>query len=183
MSTPVRLRLIGPGDVEALAAMFADPEAAGEQNWFGFRPDNVQRLRARVAAGETVGDGYGALAVEAADGTLVGEVSWHASNNSTPPNGRCWNVGIWVLPAHRGHGYGSAAQRAEAPSGLSLGGAARRYRGLSGAIRAQAAARSRSRVRSRSLRVSDAARSNSTCASSRRPSFTSRSPRTLGSRW
>ncbi len=114
MSTPVRLRLIGPGDVEALAAMFADPEAAGEQNWFGFRPDNVQRLRARVAAGETVGDGYGALAVEAADGTLVGEVSWHASNNSTPPNGRCWNVGIWVLPAHRGHGYGSAAQRAVA---------------------------------------------------------------------
>lgn len=45
------------------------------------------------------------------------------------------------------------------------------------------AARSSSSARSRSLRVSPAARSNSPRASSRRPSFIRKSPRTLGSRW
>jgi hypothetical protein len=49
-------------------------------------------------------------------------------------------------------------------------------------IHAHAAARSRSIVRSRLFRVSAAARSNSPRASSQRPSFASRSPRTLGKR-
>ena len=44
-------------------------------------------------------------------------------------------------------------------------------------------ARARRSVRSRALFVSAAARANSVWASSRRPSLTSRSPRTLGSRW
>jgi RimJ/RimL family protein N-acetyltransferase len=110
----VRLRVITPADVEALTAMYLDPDAAGEQNWFGHAPAKARRMRERVAGGETIGDQHGSLAVEAADGTLVGEVSWNLVDNSTPPNGRCWNVGILVLPAHRGRGYGSAAQRAMA---------------------------------------------------------------------
>ena len=48
--------------------------------------------------------------------------------------------------------------------------------------RAQAAARSSSSARSRALRVSDAARSNSARASSGRPSLLRKSPRTAGSR-
>src|SRR5207237_3315554 len=44
----------------------------------------------------------------------------------------------------------------------------------------EAAARSRRSFFSRALRVSEAARSNSARASSRRPSFTRRSPRTAG---
>ena len=43
--------------------------------------------------------------------------------------------------------------------------------------------RASSRSRSRALAVSAAARSNSARASPARPSFASRSPRTLGSRW
>src|SRR5437763_14373711 len=46
----------------------------------------------------------------------------------------------------------------------------------------QLAARSRRSFRSRAFLVSEAARSNSARASSNRPSLTSRSPRTLGSR-
>src|SRR5207245_6957255 len=45
------------------------------------------------------------------------------------------------------------------------------------------AARSRSSVLSRALRVSAAARSNSARASSKRPSLARKSPRTVGSRW
>lgn len=47
----------------------------------------------------------------------------------------------------------------------------------------QAATRSSSTARSRALSVSEAARLNSARASSSRPSFASRSPRTVGSRW
>ena len=47
----------------------------------------------------------------------------------------------------------------------------------------EAAARASSNARSRSLRVIAAARANSRLASSVRPSFFNRSPRTLGSRW
>ena len=47
----------------------------------------------------------------------------------------------------------------------------------------QAAMRSSSSARSRAFCVSEAARSNSARASSWRPSFASRSPRTVGSRW
>ncbi len=49
--------------------------------------------------------------------------------------------------------------------------------------RPHACARSRRRSRSRALRVREAARSNSARASSNRPSFFRRSPRTLGKRW
>ncbi len=62
----------------------------------------------------------------------------------------------------------------------------RLVRGHSGsahvASAAQASARARRSWRSRALRVSAAARSNSARASSMRPSFFSKSPRTLGSR-
>src|SRR5262249_51454438 len=46
-----------------------------------------------------------------------------------------------------------------------------------------AAARSSSSLTSRALRVIEAARSNSPRASSKRPSFSRKSPRTEGSRW
>ena len=55
--------------------------------------------------------------------------------------------------------------------------------GTCGEARAHAWARSSSRARSRALRVREAARSSSARASSKRPSFASRSPRTLGKRW
>src|SRR5260370_42130061 len=47
---------------------------------------------------------------------------------------------------------------------------------------AQARARSSRSSRSRALRVNDAARSNSACASAKRPSLKRKSPRTLGKR-
>lgn len=56
-------------------------------------------------------------------------------------------------------------------------------RTLCPAPQTHALARSSSSFRSRSLRVSDAARWNSSRASSSRPSLKRRSPRTLGNRW
>ena len=64
-----------------------------------------------------------------------------------------------------------------APSFVPEGSATRRGSNMQPWIR------SCSRLRSRALRVSDRARSNSVRASSKRPSLARRSPRTLGRRW
>lgn len=110
----IRLRPLTTDDLDALTRLYLDPEAATAPNWFGFEPGSVQRRRAQVASGETITARAGMLAVTDRDGALVGEVSWHQANNSTPPNGQCWNIGIFMLPEARGQGYGSAAQRAVA---------------------------------------------------------------------
>src|SRR5258708_2845646 len=70
-----------------------------------------------------------------------------------------------------------------ATSGDAKRGAVSRVHSQSGVdARAQSIARSSKRSRSRTFRVSEAARSNSSRASPNRPSFLSRSPRTLGNR-
>lgn len=109
----VRLRPITLGDAKVLGQAFLDPVAATEPNWFGYWPGRARRRVEQAESGETITEDRGALAVAAAaDGMLVGEVSWHAAHNNMPPNGHCWNIGIFILPDARGRGYGSAAQRA-----------------------------------------------------------------------
>lgn len=110
----VRLRPVTVEDVPALSAPYLDPEAATEPNWFGYWPGRVQRRLDHVASGESITEQQGMLAVTDSDGGLVGEVSWRQTDNSTPPNGRCWNIGILILPERRGRGFGAAAQRAMA---------------------------------------------------------------------
>jgi RimJ/RimL family protein N-acetyltransferase len=104
-----RLRPVELGDVDALELQHSSREAAGEYNWFGFRVPG--RLRQRVENGETLRPERGQLAVVDDDGNVVGEVAWIKAINGPPPNGECWNLGIWISADHRGKGYGSAAQR------------------------------------------------------------------------
>jgi RimJ/RimL family protein N-acetyltransferase len=104
-----RLRRIELADVEAIDVQNADPDAAGEHSWFGFA--NAGKIRRRVEADETIRSDGGALAIVDDDDAVVGELSWHKANNGPPPNGDCWNIGIWIASEHRGKGHGSAAQR------------------------------------------------------------------------
>ncbi len=96
---------------------------------------------------------------------------------------------------HLEHGMEDANRRAEgriidfsgAPQAVEMAeqlvGAINQVNDHRGPARPHAVARSSMRARSRALRVSDAARSNSTRASSNRPSLNRRSPRTPGRRW
>jgi RimJ/RimL family protein N-acetyltransferase len=115
------LRPVVVADVAVLERQHTGPDAAGEMSWFGFKePGSLAR---RVAAHETLTDDRGLLAVVdddgpvegpvdgTAGGTVVGDVSWIRVFNGPPPNGNCWNVGIWIVPEHRGKGFGSDAQR------------------------------------------------------------------------
>lgn len=103
-----RLRKIVEADLDVLDRQRNEPDAAGEFNWHGFRPGGVRR---RWESQEIFTENYGALAVVDDDGGLVGDVAWIRMHNGPPPNGDCWNLGIWILPEARGKGHGSAAQR------------------------------------------------------------------------
>ena len=103
------LRPVVEADVPLLEQQHSSPAAAGEMSWFGFKEPG--RLARRVAARETLTADRGILAVVDDAGQLVGEVSWHQAANGPPPNGACWNIGIWIAPDHRGKGHGAEAQR------------------------------------------------------------------------
>jgi len=79
-------------------------------SFFGFRIPG--RLRGLVESGEIhpkLGDLKGQLAVEA-DGEYIGHVSWHPVLHG-PIGSPALNFGIGLIPAGRGKGYGTQAQR------------------------------------------------------------------------
>ena len=95
-------------DVEILERQHTGPDSAGEASWFGFKEPGG--LRRRIEAHDTLTADRGMLVV-VDDDAVVGEVSWLRVFNGPPPSGDCWNIGIWVVPEHRGKGYGTEAQR------------------------------------------------------------------------
>ncbi|HVS68107.1 MAG TPA: GNAT family protein [Mycobacteriales bacterium] len=104
-----QLRLTTADDIPFLERQQSDPDAAGEHNWFGYRV--VGHLASRLHSGELIGREHGMLTVADDDGRIVGDVSWRLTLNGPPPNGGCWNIGIWLAPEARGKGHGSEAQR------------------------------------------------------------------------
>lgn len=85
-----------------------DSLATNPWNFFGLLAHN--RRQRGYAADGFISDDDGTLAVESPDGTLLGDVGWHAVQHGPSTACRALNVGIALLPAHRGKGYGSAAQ-------------------------------------------------------------------------
>ena len=45
------------------------------------------------------------------DGTPIGSVSWHGVAYGPNRRSQAWNIGITIVPEHRGRGHGTAAQR------------------------------------------------------------------------
>jgi RimJ/RimL family protein N-acetyltransferase len=104
----VRLRPVRDDEVELLERWRADPDTQGRFGWFGFAPPGT--LRRRHDADGLLGEDRGNLLVEA-DGAPVGEVSYISVHHGPPPMSRAFNIGIWLLPEHRGRGHGTEAQR------------------------------------------------------------------------
>lgn len=86
-----------------------DP-AADPYNFFGFRlaGEKVERWRRNGLIEHQAG---GTLAVDL-DGQVIGDVGWHPFSygppSAVPP---AFNIGITLVTAQRGKGYGSLAQR------------------------------------------------------------------------
>ena len=84
-----------------------DPEAGGTFNWAGFR--DVHATRRRLDETGLITPDGGCLIVEH-DDTVAGTVVWGKVSYGTAA-WSCWNIGIALLPEHRGKGVGTEAQR------------------------------------------------------------------------
>ena len=102
----VNLRPLRVGDLATLSIL-ADEEN-DPWNFFGFRPTNLRERR--FAENGLISDESGSLVVEDESGTVLGDVSWRAVHYGPSAASRAYNLGIALLPRHRGQGYGSAAQ-------------------------------------------------------------------------
>ena len=94
----MQMRPAEPAD-EPFLALVRRPEIAGEFNDFG-------EPREPPPATDV-----GRMIVVLDDGTPIGSVSWHSVGYGPNRRSRAWNIGITILPEHRGRGHGTAAQR------------------------------------------------------------------------
>jgi RimJ/RimL family protein N-acetyltransferase len=105
-----RLRAPQLGDAAVLDRQNDGPAESGEFSWFGFRRSD--HFAERITSSAVMREDGGMLTVVGdADDDVLGDVSWHRVLNGPPPNGHCWNVGVWIAPDARGKGHGSEAQR------------------------------------------------------------------------
>jgi RimJ/RimL family protein N-acetyltransferase len=107
---PVGLRAIRRDDLSILSALTAAAPQDDPFNFFGFRSTNALELR--FEENGCVTEDAGVLAVDDAAGQLVGRVDWFAIYRRAGAIGRAFNVGIVLLPEHRGRGVGTSAQDA-----------------------------------------------------------------------
>lgn len=93
-------------DLPVLRKLTQDPETTGEFEGYGWYAPRLFR-RGWEEDGLISPDG-GSLVVICGD-ELIGAVTWR--RHQTAPASHCWELGIWLLPEARGHGYGTQAHR------------------------------------------------------------------------
>lgn len=112
MEDQVTLRPFREQDLSFLERLGSDPDVTGRYVWAGFR-DTRARLR-RWEKDGYVGADTTALAVvcgdpATGDDQLMGIASWETRDRGGPLGG-CYEIGLALLPEHRGHGFGVRAQ-------------------------------------------------------------------------
>jgi len=112
----VTLRPAVEGDLELLVRLYSR-QVSAPFNWSGHRSAAV--VARRLEKDGLVSPDDGTLIVVLEDGTAVGSVGWRAVDHGAPPSSRCWNIGITLVPEHRGRGIGAEAQRLLAEDLLS----------------------------------------------------------------
>jgi RimJ/RimL family protein N-acetyltransferase len=103
----VFLRPLTPADADAIE--LEDTPELNAFNWFAAREPGLFRKRVEESPGFPEAGGRFAIAVET--GHLVGEISWRRMPSSPAPASFYFSLGIYLLAAERGKGYGSEAQR------------------------------------------------------------------------
>ncbi len=102
----VRIR---PYHEEDAAALDATDQEPGSFEFYGYR--STSAYRSRYARDGMIAEDHGNLAVVVEGIGLVGDVGWFAVVHGPGSIARALNIGIYLFPEHRGHGYGTAAQR------------------------------------------------------------------------
>jgi aminoglycoside 6'-N-acetyltransferase len=103
---PLSLRPVAEQDL-AHFDKWLDPDA----DIFGFFGFNTGRgLRAEFEDTGLISEEAGVLLTALGD-EVIGDVEWHKQPYGPPGAGYALNIGIRLLPAYRGRGHGTAAQR------------------------------------------------------------------------
>lgn len=104
----VSLRAFREDDLPFLDRLCTDPDAVGYFEWTGFV--DVRSRRRRWEKDGYVGKDSTALAIVLPGGEVIGIASFAARDRGWQP-GTCYEIGLALLPEHRGRGLGTATQR------------------------------------------------------------------------
>jgi len=103
----IELRPYTAADLTLFATELSTREGVGDLQWFGYGPQ-VAMEREFAQTGFLAQDA-GRLTV--VDGEQVlGRVQWFRDSWGPPASSWCWEIGVLVLPEHRGRGVGTQAQ-------------------------------------------------------------------------
>jgi RimJ/RimL family protein N-acetyltransferase len=105
----IYLRPVKQSDLALLESWNNDTSIEGEYNAFGLRP--VGTVEKRFAEDGLIGARSGELLVINYDDEVVGMVSYHQVRYGPNDGSVVYNIGIHLVPEHRGKGYGGEAQR------------------------------------------------------------------------
>lgn len=108
MTNSVLLRKVRLSDLDEFEEAFQSRDGAGEHQWFGFW--NSARVRSALVERHLLDGDVNMLAVTV-DNQLVGRVEWIRAAWGRPNTSGCWEIALGILPAHRGQGVGTEAQR------------------------------------------------------------------------
>jgi len=104
----VSLRAFREDDLPFLDRLCTDPDALGYFEWTGFA--DARSRRKRWEKDGYVGQDSTALAIVLPDGEVIGIASFAPRDRGGLP-GICYEIGLALLPEHRGRGLGTATQR------------------------------------------------------------------------
>ncbi|HLZ62393.1 MAG TPA: GNAT family protein [Ktedonosporobacter sp.] len=103
------LRPVTRDDLELLEKWEHDPSALSEYNYFGMRaPGSLER---RFAEDGLLTAWHGDLLVVTPTGEIAGNVDYRRESYGPNEGSIVYNIGIGLIPEHRGKGYGSEAQK------------------------------------------------------------------------
>jgi RimJ/RimL family protein N-acetyltransferase len=105
----INLRPVEHDDLATIESWTNDEDANGSYNMFGLK--GRQGLERAFGESGLLDERNGMLLVVTPDGTIVGSMSYHTTMYGPNSGSRTYNIGISLLSAHRGRGYGAEAQR------------------------------------------------------------------------
>ena len=105
---PPELRPVTEADLDQFDQAFAGEAGATTYQWFGFTATNGLREALRTRG--LLGGPDNMLSVQV-DGDLAGRVEWLERRWGRRDTSLCWEIAVGLLPAFRGRGIGTAAQR------------------------------------------------------------------------